>query len=141
MSPESLDFIVNHVVLPPHLPQQAEDAQVSRAAERDLIGLLSAQLETYRPRVDHQSSSIHAAWAAIDMMLNRCALLMSSHDLDAGLLIRAFRGLAPTGESCDFPLRASELTGTLSQPFSPPNLSQSPKRGAYPAQRRGVGHL
>ena len=141
ISPESLGFIVNHVVLPPHLPQKAEDAQVSRAAERDLIGLLSTQLMSYSPQVDHRSASIQAAWAGIHMMLNRCALLISSHDLDADLILRAFRGLETTGESCDVTLRASELTGALSQPFSASSLSQSSKRGAYPAQRREVGHL
>lgn len=104
MSPESLDFIMHHVVLPPKLPQEAEDLQISRAAERDLIGLLSTQLKTYRVEEYRHSSSIHAVWASVEEMLDRCKLLASTHALCADLLVRAFPSMETFGETCDMVL-------------------------------------
>lgn len=98
---ESLQFILNHVVLPPRLPQEAEDPEVSRAAERCLISLLSTQLKTYQAQMGRRSSSIHAVWTSIAVMLVRCALLMSSSALDTDPLVRAFESLDTTGEPCD----------------------------------------
>ena len=119
---ESLEFIVHHVILPPQLPQEEEDAQISRAAERRLIKLLSTQLKDYC-QVDRQSWSIHAIWTSIEMMLHQCALLMSSDALTADLLVHAFRRLDTAGESCDLALRVFELTSALSQPINSTDLS------------------
>lgn len=90
MPPENLELIVHHVVLPPKLPQRAEDFQISRAAERDLIDLLSTELKIYRFKDDRNSSSIRSVWVSVEEMLNRCKLLISTYPLSAELLVRAF---------------------------------------------------
>ena len=100
LSPDILKFIVNHVVLPPQLPQKAEDSQLTRDAERGLIGLLSTQLEEFRRQVCHRPSKVFEAWASIEVMLGHCALLISSHALAADVLVRAFQSLHTAGESC-----------------------------------------
>ena len=119
---KSLEFIVNHVVLPPQLPQKIEDARISRAAERSLIDLLSTQRKGYC-QVDRQSSNIHKTWASIEMMLDQCTLLISSDALTADLLVRAFQRLDAAGESCDLALKDFELTSALSQPINSADLS------------------
>ena len=98
---ESLEFIVNHVILPPRLPQKAEDALVSRVAERSLISLLLTHLGTYRAYVDDRYSTVHAVWPSIKTMLDRCALLMSSYALTTELLVHAFQSLDTDGKSSD----------------------------------------
>ena len=141
MPPESLEFIVNHVILPPRLPQKAEDALVSRAAERSLISLLSTHLGTYRAYVNDRSSRVHAVWPSIKAILDRCALLMSSYALTTDLLVCAFQSLDTDGKSYNLPPGASKLTVALSQPLNPSDIYQSSECGAYPAQKRGHGCL
>lgn len=141
MSPESLKFIVNHVTLPPNLPQKAEEPDISQAGGRDLIALLKNQLENYCRQVDNRSSSVQAGWASVEFMLDRCTLLLSSPCLSADLLVSAFQSLDTTSELYDTVIGTIELTSTLSQPFNPPFLSQSSKRSAHPAQRRGISCL
>ena len=133
--PNSLSFIINHVVLPPQLPHAAEDCQDTRVAERDLIGLLSTQLKTYRGKVDPQSSSNHAVWASIESMLDICTLLISTHVLTVDLLVHAFQSLEISGESRGIALEVFELTCATRPCLDHPYLSQSSKCGAYSAQK------
>lgn len=98
MASESLQFIVNHVILPPKLPQEAENPHISRTAECHLVGLLSTQLASYRRKIDLKSSSLCAAWAINQAMLNRCESLISTPSLDAETVVRAFASLDETGE-------------------------------------------
>ena len=98
MPPKSLEFIINHVVLPPKLPQEAEDSQLSRIAERDLVELFSTQLKSYCLKIDRESLDLCAAWAINQAMLNRCASLIATPSLDAETILRAFAGLDATGE-------------------------------------------
>ena len=98
MAPESLQFIVNHVILPPRLPQEAENPQISRTAECHLVDLLSTQLDSYRRKIDLKSSSLCAEWAINQAMLRRCASLISTPSLDAETVVRAFASLDETGK-------------------------------------------
>ncbi len=141
LRPDILKFIVNHVVLPPQLPQEAEDSQITRAAERGLISLLSTQLEEFRRQSGHRTSNVFAVWASIEVMLGHCALLISSHALAADVLVRAFQSLHTAGESCDLARGMFELTSTLSQPFNHPHLSKSSKCSADPARKRQIRYL
>lgn len=141
LPPESLKFIVNHVILPPRLPQKAEDSQISRAAERDLVGVLSAQVNTYLGSVDPQSSNIHAGWLSIGAMLDRCALLISTYALSADLLVRSFQSLKTTSESRDMVVGIIELISVFRRALHPSYLPQSSECGAHPAQNRGSDYL
>ena len=96
-APESLEYIINHVVLPPKLPQIAEDLQLARTAERDLVKLLSTQLKSYCRHIDHDSSNLCAAWATNQAMLDRYASLISTPSLDAEMIMRAFADLDALG--------------------------------------------
>ncbi len=98
MAPESIQFIVNHVILPPKLPQEAEDPQISQISERHLVGLLSTQVKNYRREINLKSSSLCAAWAINQAMLHRCASLISTPSLDAATVVRAFASLDETGK-------------------------------------------
>ena len=119
----SLDFIINHVVLPPKLPQEAEEPELSRAAERDLVGLVSTQLEGYRSLAGHQTPNARAGWLSIKMMLDRCTLLLSPHALVPSLLVGTFRSLGTESKSC-FHTRNIEAKKD-SQPTPQPSLSIS----------------
>lgn len=110
MPPESIQFIVNHVILPPKLPQEAEDPQLSRIAECHLVELLSTQLESYRRKIDHESSNLCTAWAIIQEMLKRCASLISTPSLDAKTIINAFASLKEIGECRDMVLNRFVLS-------------------------------
>ena len=104
MPPDSLEFIVHHVVLPPKLPQEAEDFQISRVAERNLIDLLSTQLKIYHFKDERNSSSIHSVWVSVEEMLKHCKLLISTHPLSTDLLVRAFSTSDTSCESFDVAL-------------------------------------
>ena len=101
--PECLDFIINHVVLPPKLPQEADDPQTSRAAEQYLLRLLSSKIDSYchqHQRDTHGTkSAINEVWGVIKTMLLRCATVVSAHNLSTELLTRLFAKLVPGGMS------------------------------------------
>ena len=130
MAPESLQFIVNHVILPPKLPQEAENPHISRTAECHLVDLLSTQLKSYRREIDLKSSSLCAAWAINQAMLHRCASLISTPSLDAETVVRAFASLDETGEWRDvvpnrLVLKNSQKNLRSSQYTSEPRMPSS----------------
>ena len=74
-------------------------------------------------------------------MLDRGALLISSHALTTEPLVRAFQGLDTDGKSYDLAPGASMLTVALSQPLDPSDVPQSPKCGTYLTQNQGNGYI
>lgn len=100
-APESLEYIINHIIFPPKLPQTAEDPQILRIAERDIVQLLSTQLKSYCRMIDGESSSTYTAWAINQAMLDRCASLVSTPSLDANMVLRAFESLDVSGKYQD----------------------------------------
>ena len=98
---DSLQFIVNHVILPPKLPEKADDPQSSREDECHLIEFLSAQLKSYRRKIKRKSSTLCTAWAINQAMLDRCAKLISTPSLDTEVIVRTFTSLKESGELCE----------------------------------------
>lgn len=102
-SEESLDFIVNHVILPPKLPQEADDSNASRAAEQDLLRLLSTEADFHcrqtlqDPRSTRPALSV--VWPVVKRMLSRCATVISAQYLSPKLLTRLFLQLQVEGLS------------------------------------------
>ena len=100
---ESLDFIINHVILPPKLPQEADDSNVSHAAKQHLLRLLSSEADFYRLQIQQHTngnaSAIIEAWAVIQTMLLRCATVVSAQYLSTELLVRLFSELKIEGMS------------------------------------------
>ena len=100
---ESLDFIINHVILPPKLPQEADDSNASRAADQHLLRLLSTEVDSYcRQTLQDPHSTrpaFSAVWTVVKRMLSRCATLSSAQYLSAELLTRLFLQLQVEGVS------------------------------------------
>ena len=94
---ESLDFITNHVILPPKLPQEAEDPKTSRTAEEHLLRLLSLEAKFFslrnQPDASGTTSALDEAWGVIKTMLTRCATVLSATHLSTRLLARLFSEL------------------------------------------------
>ena len=100
---ESLDFIINHVILPPKLPQEADDPNISHAAKQHLLRLLSSEADSYRLQIQQNTngnaSAISEAWDVIKTMLSRCATVVSAQYLSTELLARLFSELTVEGIS------------------------------------------
>ena len=94
---ESLDFIINHVILPPRLPQEADAEITSHAAKQRLLRLLSEEVHFYHLQIKQNTngnaSEILEAWAVIKSMLLRCTTLVSAEYLSTELLARLFSEL------------------------------------------------
>lgn len=109
---ESIDFIINHVILPPKLPQEADDSTASRAAQQHLLRLLSSKADSYcnqyKQSTPSTASAFSKAWGVIKTMLLRCATVVSAQHVYTNLLIRLFAELMVDGS----PLL------DLSRPFS-----------------------
>lgn len=101
--PEYLEFIINHVMLPPKLPQEADDPQISRLAEQHLLRLLSSQVDSYSGHYQQDThgatSAFNEAWGIIKAMLLRCATVVSAQNLSTKLLTRLFAELIAGGAS------------------------------------------
>lgn len=102
-SSKSLDFIINHVILPPKLPQEADDSDASRAAEQDLLRLLSTEIDPYCRQTLQDPHSTRPAfsvvWPVIKRMLSHCATVISAKYLSPELLTRLFLQLQVGGMS------------------------------------------
>ncbi|KAH7047461.1 hypothetical protein B0J12DRAFT_756007 [Macrophomina phaseolina] len=61
-----LEFIINHVVFPPKLPQQAEDAEDVLNGEKYLLRLV---LDAAEPFAAHGDEDSKAAWASVLVLL------------------------------------------------------------------------
>ena len=97
ISNDAVEYIANHVILPPKLPHSIERPELVRSAEQSLILLLSSQLKVYlRQLSKHEDES--NAWTAIEAMLNSLSLLNSSQTLPTDLLVRAFQTMKANGE-------------------------------------------
>ena len=100
---DSLEFIVNHVILPPKLPQEADGSNISHAAKQDLLRLLSSEADLYRLQIQQNTngntSAMSEAWGVIKTMLLRCATMVSAQHLSPELLARLFSELTVEGMS------------------------------------------
>lgn len=98
LSPACLRYIIDHVVLPPQLPQSAEAGDIARAYDFKLVGLLSDQAKAYRQHNANASSQSTKCWQIIEKMLNRFKHLISTPCLSEETLVQALRALQPSGE-------------------------------------------
>ncbi len=98
MGKQSLPYIIDHVFLPPKLPQMAEDDEIVGGAEQDLIKMVLNQLQAYRHQNTQSSTEINKAWLIIEKMLGHCTLLGGTSSLPADQLIASFDGLEASGK-------------------------------------------
>ena len=70
---ESLEYTVNHFVLPPKLPQEEENSNIVQQAESNLLHFLSIQVDLYRCqrlRDEGSSTNVSDTWTTIHSMLS-----------------------------------------------------------------------
>lgn len=100
---DNLEFIINHVILPPKLPQEADDPKTSRPAEQHLLRFLSSQVDSYSGHYQQDAhgatSAFDKAWGIIKTMLLRCGTVVSAQNLSTKLLTRLFAELKAEGAS------------------------------------------
>ena len=99
ISSDSLDYIVNHVLLPPKLPQEGETPELVRNAEQDLLCLLRSSLERYRGDAQPNGfdPEIDRLWGIVARMLLKCSKLSSTQALSPRTLCTMFSQLKDSG--------------------------------------------
>ena len=102
---DSLHYVVNHVILPPRLPQTAEVLDDARLAERALLDFAFVKARSYLLCVervqdgDNDSSiDVMIVWKTIAKMLSSWLTLTSSRSLSESILAEAFTKLQPQGK-------------------------------------------
>ena len=80
---ESLEFIVNHVVLPPQLPQAKESSKITTTAENSLATLTLGCVKNLQA---HCGSEHQGAWLDVSLMLSRVASMKAGDALPTKLI-------------------------------------------------------
>ena len=93
----SLEYVVNHVVLPPKLPQQVEEPNISLAGDCQLIDLVVATVQSYRQRCT-DLPALDGCWAIINTALARYGQLLSTPSLSAEDVTNLLQLLKPAGK-------------------------------------------
>ena len=95
LSHETLQYIINHVILPPRLPQEADVQTVSRHAEQELLRLVVDQVNAYDAK---SSSGTCEQWGVIEKMLEQWVTLKSTDLMSSHTLEKGFAEMRETGE-------------------------------------------
>jgi hypothetical protein len=96
-----LDYLVNHVFLPPKLPQEEENDH--HAKELSLLEFISTAADEFHrllqePDCGANQSAI-TTWSTVHRMLRASKDLHSSETLDADLTLKALLGMKVDGTS------------------------------------------
>lgn len=104
---KSLSYLVQHIVLPPRLPQKAEALEDTILAERALLKFAFAKARSYQLCVEHVQDKddgsmpdIKIAWNTITKMVSSWLVLTSSYYLTKPTLIQIFAKFQPQGKYC-----------------------------------------
>lgn len=101
---ESIEYLINHVVLPPRLPQKAESPTVSRKGEQDLLRLVLGQVRAYSIK---SSPDLGELWRIAEEMLIQWITLNVTEKLSSEALNKVFGSMRPTGklgrDNCRYP--------------------------------------
>ncbi|KAL8861603.1 MAG: hypothetical protein Q9178_002128 [Gyalolechia marmorata] len=91
-SKDELEYIINHVVLPPRLPQQAEvDEFVAKVEE----AFLSEVLSVLQAFLQQSTAQFKAPWSIVQRMLSCCVTAKLLGDLSEKLLTEAMLTMEP----------------------------------------------
>ncbi|KAL9602747.1 MAG: hypothetical protein Q9219_001590 [cf. Caloplaca sp. 3 TL-2023] len=82
-SVQVLEFLINHVVLPPKLPQEAESEQLTAKAEEFLLKLVSSEVKSFRQQAE---PAFHHSWLIIEKMLRSWGSIKPHGPLSATIL-------------------------------------------------------
>ncbi|KAL8826770.1 MAG: hypothetical protein Q9191_003594 [Dirinaria sp. TL-2023a] len=99
---ESLDYIVNHVVLPPRLPSKAEPESAALCAERDLLQLIHSSAQEF---IQHTSPEAAVTWESVERMLAQWLLLSADDTLVVDTFLQTLSSLS-SGDSLALVIKA-----------------------------------
>ena len=84
-SRESLQYVINHVVLPPQLPSSAEDVGLIRDGEKQLFQLT---LESMQALSCCSSNSVKPTLAVLEKTIRHWAILNAEGYLSVGSVLK-----------------------------------------------------
>ncbi|KAL8885570.1 MAG: hypothetical protein Q9215_006588 [Flavoplaca cf. flavocitrina] len=97
-----LQYTINHVVLPPKLPDRPEPEDFVEATEKTLFDELHSVLRRF---VEQCTPEVKPAWITVQRMLSRCANAIIRNDLSEESLTEAISDMRP-GDSLPIRIRA-----------------------------------
>ncbi|KAL8894541.1 MAG: hypothetical protein Q9192_004234 [Flavoplaca navasiana] len=97
-----LQYMINHVVLPPKLPDRPEPEDFVEATEKTLLDELHSVLRRF---VEQCTPEVKPAWVTVQRMLSRCANAKIRNDLSEESLTEAISDMRP-GDSLPIRIRA-----------------------------------
>ncbi|KAL8720734.1 MAG: hypothetical protein Q9225_002434 [Loekoesia sp. 1 TL-2023] len=99
---KELEFIINHVVLPPDLPQEAENSQLVASAEQFLLKLVLTTVRQFQRRCAVEN---RPPWLVVEKMLSCWIATKPYKDLSGKLLKKATLDMRP-GDALPVRIRA-----------------------------------
>ncbi|KAL8766975.1 MAG: hypothetical protein Q9209_006387 [Squamulea sp. 1 TL-2023] len=87
-----LEYIIDHVILPPKLPDKTEDGESVAAAEKALLNLLVSVIDRFRQQC---TSDCQKPWLIVRRMVSCWSTTNPSDSLSDELLSRAFSNMEP----------------------------------------------
>lgn len=133
MRPKSLPLIIEHVFFLPKLPQTAEDNEVMRDAERDLINLLKPQVQAYCQQYNQSTPEINSAWLIIERMLGYSTLMAATSSLSADQVVAAFKDFEASGK---FHIATFGISAEMRLIRRLTRTPKGPKRCSHPTHNR-----
>ena len=94
--PEDLQYYINHVFLPPKLPQEAEDSEHVRSAEQGLLRLLHDSTKSFQ-RSQTSAECSTGAWKTIERMVECWTTLDSTPSIARSALCTALAHIKHIG--------------------------------------------
>ena len=85
ISQASLQYIIHHVVLPPQLPSSAEDVDVTRDGEKQLLQLTLQSIQRLSRR---SSNSVKPTLAVLEKTIRHWAVLDAEGNLPAETVLK-----------------------------------------------------
>ena len=98
---ENLQYYIDHVFLPPKLPQEAEDCEHARSAEQGLLRLLHDFTQSFqRSQINGELST--APWKTIERMVECWTELNSTPSITNSALLKALGEIFYIGRPTPF---------------------------------------
>ena len=100
---DPLTYIINHVVLPPKLPQAQESLEGTRSGEQDLLSMIVEVSSEFTAK--HADLAKREIWKTVTQMLRTLQEVEANDVLQADKLVATFQAMNVLG-SFDQPLSA-----------------------------------
>ena len=96
ISAEDLHYYINHIFLPPKLPQEAEDCEHARSAEQGLLRLLHDSTKSIQlSQINAECST--GSWNTIERMVECWTVLNSTPSITNSALLTALAEITHIG--------------------------------------------